>query len=272
MAAGGILRDWRAGLLAALLVCFFLLVVVNLVEERSDPDQLPLRGVPDTAYANAGVVLDPAYLDTPWGQTTSFGPRGAEFLAEQLICCGKPAQTVLVGLREANGDGFVLSYALNYDTSKGPTDVPLGGHWVTSFTRELDYYVAFLDAKNGELIYRLFPGYQEPFPSAEQPTGQAVGPIVARNLDGPNVFVTLWTGGAETTVVECGEEELVSSTQTFGGPWYVSVNDASSGKLLFERQLPAGSRKWILSIRHDGIVIGDEMISSGPFSPNIPCR
>ena len=271
MAAGGILKEWRAYLLGALLMGFLLLVVVALTDERSQHDQLPLRGVPDTAYANAGVVLDPAYLDTPWGRTASFGPKGAEFLAEQLICCGKPAQTVLVGLREVNGDGFVLSYALNYDTSKGPKDIPIGGHWATRFMRDFDYFVAFIDAKTGHLIYRLQPGYQDPFPSAGQQTAPAAGPIVARNLDGPNVFVSLWTFGPETTVVECGEEKVVTTTQESSGPWYVAVNDASNGKLLFERHLPAGP-KWILSIRHDGIVIGEQMISSGPSSPNIPCR
>jgi hypothetical protein len=204
-------------------------------------------------------------------ENVAFGPKGAEFLAGQMICCGTPDQIVLVALSQLDGDSSILSYALNYDTSKAPKDLPFGGHWTTAFTRESDYFVAFLDATTGKLIYRLRPGYEDPFPSTEEPPGYAAAPIVARNLDGPNVFVTLSTGGPETTVVECGEEKFVASTQSFGGPWYVSVNDASSGNLLFERYLPADG-KWILTIRHDGIVIGDEQISSGPFRPNLPCR
>lgn len=266
MAADGIMRIWRAGLLGALLLGFLLLVILALANERPSADELPLRGVPESAFASAGVVLDPVYRED-----ASFGPKGAEFLARGMVCCDRPFQTVLVRLRQTNGDPSLLSYALNYDTSTAPDYPIIGGHFVTVVDREFDYFVAFLDAKTGELIFRLQPGYQHPFPSAEPPSEPAIGPVIARNLDGRNVFVTLSTFRPETTVVECGEEEIVATTQASSGPWDVAVNDASSGKLLFERHLPAGP-KWVLSVRHDGIVIGDEMISSGPFSPNIPCR
>ena len=213
MPAGVVLRNWRAGLLGGLLLGFALLIILALANQRPSADELPLRGVPESAYTSAGVELYPAYEDILAREGVAFGPKGAEFLAGGLICCGRPFQTVLVALQQVGGDSSILSYALNYDTSKAPEYPILGGHFATVVNREFDYFVAFLDATTGKLIYRLQPGYVDPFPSADEPTGYAAAPIVARNLDGPNVFVTLWTGGPETTVVECGEEELVASTK-----------------------------------------------------------
>lgn len=266
IAATAILRNWRACLLGILSLGFALSIFLTLANERSPSDQLPLRGVPDSAYASAGVILYPAY-----GEKAAFGPKGAEFIAGLLVCCGTPTQTVLVTLGEANGPAAILSYALNYDTDKAPESAPLGGKWVTSFAKEMDYFVVFLDAKSGDMIFRLWPDHQDPFPSTDRVVSSTSGSVVARNLDGPDVLVTLLGFLPKTTVVECGEEEALT-TQDTDVPSYVSVNDASSGKLLFERYLQAGSRDLVLSIRHDGIVIGEEAVSSSGSPPRLPCR
>jgi len=271
-AVEGIAQNWRAALLGALMLGFALLIVLALAKERSPADRLPLKGVPDSAYASAGVELYDASEDIVARESVAFGPKGAEFLARLLVCCGKPSQTVLVTLLQAEGDNFILAYALNYETDKAPESPPLGGHFVTAVTKDMDYFVAVLDAKTGSLIFRLQPDIELPFPSADQTRLDLSTPIVARNLDGPDVLVTLWTLRPETTVVECGEEQTVTSSQFPGGPLNVSVNDALTGKLLFERGIPAGSQKLILTIQRDGIVLGDEMSSSDPSRPRLPCR
>ena len=264
IAVAVVARHWRAALLGLLLLFLLLVIALTLTNERSPSDQLPLQGVPDSAYATAGVVLYP-----PYGEEASFSPKGADFLAGLQVCCGKPSQTVLVRLGQVGSDSSILSYALNYDTAKAPESPPLGGKWVTSFAREMDYFVVFLDATNGEMIFRMWPGYQDPFPPVDQIGILTTEPIVARNLDGPNVFVTISGFRPITTVVACGEEEAARSDTE--GPYDLWVNDASSGELLFERQLPAGSQSWILSIRHDGVVVGEESVSS-EFRPKLPCR
>lgn len=203
IAAATALRQWRAAFLAMLLLFVVVLVALVVLDERPPSDQLPLRGVPESAYASAGVVLYSSY-----GEEGSFGPKGAEFLARLSVCCGKPSQTVLVRLGKADSDESILAYALNYDTDKAPEAPPFGGHFVTAVTKGMDYFVAFFDAKSGELIYHLQPGGEQPFPSTGRPRSSHAQ-IVARNLDGPDVLVTLWTFRPETTVVECGEEEAV---------------------------------------------------------------
>ena len=173
---------------AALLVLLLLFVAMltALAALDSDPptDRLPLRRVPESACTSAGIALYPTY-----GEEGSFGPKGAEVLAAGLVCCGEPSQTVLVRVGQVGSDHPTLAYALNYDTDKAPEDAPLGGHFLTAFTKDLDYYVAFLDAHTGDLIYHLQPGSYPPFP-LEPPYKSASKQIIARNLDGPDAFLT----------------------------------------------------------------------------------
>jgi len=267
IAAATSLRHWRAALLVLLLLFVAMLTALAALDSDPPTDRLPLRRVPESAYTSAGIALYPTY-----GEEGSFGPKGAEVLAAGLVCCGEPSQTVLVRVGQVGSDHPTLAYALNYDTDKAPEDAPLGGHFLTAFTKDLDYYVAFLDAHTGDLIYHLQPGSYPPFP-LEPPYKSASKQIIARNLDGPDAFVTLSTWGPDTTVVQCGEERAVLSTQpTITGLFDLSVYDASSGKLLFQRQLLAGSQRWVLSIRHDGIVVGDEAAATSVSEPRLPCR
>src|SRR6266545_2273152 len=165
-------RQWRATLLAFLLLFLGLIIALAVLTERPPLDELPLRGVPEDEYARVGLVPVPAY-----DEYVAIDPGGVEFLARLIACCGRIRQIVLVRLHETDAGGAgTLTYAVNWDTSTAPESPPMGGHWRTSFTRDFEYFVTFLDAETGEHIYTLFPGSQFPWPPARPLDASATPP------------------------------------------------------------------------------------------------
>lgn len=259
-------RQWRATLLAFLLLFLGLIIALAVLTERPPLDQLPLRGVPEDEYARVGLVPVPAY-----DEYVAIDPGGVEFLARLIACCGRIRQIVLVRLHETDAGGAgTLTYAVNWDTSTAPESPPMGGHWRTSFTRDFEYFVTFLDAETGEHIYTLFPGSQFPWPP-ERRNASISGLVTVRNPDGPNVLVTVWMFDSETTVVECGEEKVITSLYAGGGPFSLTVTDARTGESLFESDSMGPSVDWTLLVRKDGVVLGQDLVSSGRFLSRGPC-
>ena len=133
----------------------------------------------------------------------------------------------------------------------------------------MDYFVLFLDAETGKHIYSLFPGSEFPWPGAEDGGTFAIPLVTVRNVDGPDVFVSVWTFSLETTVVECGEEQVITSPA--GGYFSLKVRDASSSESLFESEQIEASHVWTMLVRRDGVILGHDLVSSTPAPSGDAC-